>query len=174
MYMYNTAYSITPDIMTYSGQDTINRTSELYDSRIHYSQKKQNNELIDNWTSFKAIDYLDVDSRYGQITGLKLFKDKLIFLQENGAGVLSVNDRIILKDQESANIIVGNGGVLDRYDYFTTIYGMKPDQHVIEASNDALYWWDGYRKEIIGYTDGYNVNLLQRIKNVSNYINKGI
>lgn len=173
MYMYNTAYSITPDIITYSGQDTINRTSELYDSRIHYSQKKQNNELIDNWTSFKTIDYLDVDSRYGQITGLKLFKDKLIFLQENGAGVLSVNDRIILKDQESANIIVGNGGVLDRYDYFTTIYGMKPDQHVIEASNDALYWWDGYRKEIIGYTGGYNVNLLQRIKNVANYINKG-
>jgi hypothetical protein len=170
--MYNTAYSITTDVITYSGQDTINRTSDLYDSRIHYSQKKQNNELIDNWTSFKTIDYLDVDSRYGQITGLKLFKDKLIFLQENGAGVLSVNDRIILKDQESANIIVGNGGVLDRYDYFTTIYGMKPNQHVVDASNDALYWWDGYRKEIIAYADGYNVNLLQRIKNVANYINK--
>ena len=173
MYMYNTAYSINPDVITYSGQDTVNEANPRYDSRIHYSQKKQNNEFIDNWTNFKAIDYLDVDSRYGQITGLKLFKDKLIFLQENGAGVLSVNDRIILKDQESANIIVGNGGVLDRYDYFTTIYGMKPDQHVVEASNDALYWWDGHRKEILSYVDGYNVNLLQRIKNVSNYINSG-
>ena len=173
MYMYNTAYSVLPDIVTYAGQDTVNAADSLYDSRIHYSQKKQNNELIDNWTSFKAIDYLDVDSRYGQITGLKLFKDKLIFLQENGAGVLSVNDRIILKDQESANIIVGNGGVLDRYDYFTTIYGMKPDQHVVEATNDALYWWDGHRREILGYTDGYNIALLQRIKNVQNYINNG-
>lgn len=48
---------------------------------------------------------------------------------------------------------------------------MKPDQHAVEASNDALYWWDGYRKEIISYTDGYNVNLLQRIKNVADYIN---
>ena len=173
MYMYNTAYSVLPDIITYAGQDTVNTADSLYDSRIHYSQKKQNNELIDNWTSFKAIDYLDVDSRYGKITGLKLFKDKLIFLQENGAGVLSVNDRIILKDQESANIIVGNGGVLDRYDYFTTIYGMKPDQHVVEATNDALYWWDGHRREILGYTDGYNIALLQRIKNVQNYINNG-
>jgi len=127
MYMYNTAYSVLPDVITYAGQDTVNISDSLYDSRIHYSQKKNNNELIDSWTSFKPIDYLDVDSRYGQITGLKLFKDKLIFLQENGAGVLSVNDRIILKDQESANIIVGNGGVLDRYDYFTTIYGMKPN-----------------------------------------------
>ena len=171
--MYNTAYSVLPDIVTYAGQDTVNAADSLYDSRIHYSQKKQNNELIDNWTSFKAIDYLDVDSRYGQITGLKLFKDKLIFLQENGAGVLSINDRIILKDQESANIIVGNGGVLDRYDYFTTIYGMKPDQHVVEATNDALYWWDGHRREILGYTDGYNIALLQRIKNVQNYINNG-
>ena len=174
MYMYNTAYSINPDVVTYSGQDTINAANPLYDSRIHYSQKKQNNELIDNWTNFKAIDFLDVDSRYGQITGLKLFKDKLVFLQENGAGVLSVNDRIILKDQESANIIVGNGGVLDRYDYFTTIYGMKPEQHAIESSNDALYWWDGHRREIISYVDGYNVALLQRLKNVSNYINSRV
>jgi len=86
---------------------------------------------------------------------------------------LSVNDRIILKDQSSANIIVGNGGVLDRYDYFTTIYGMKPSQYAVEASNDALYWWDGYRKEIISYTDGYNVGLLQRVKNLSNYIHNG-
>ena len=171
LYLYNTAYSVNPDIVTYAAEDTINAVNSLFDYRIHYSQQKQNNELIDNWTSFKAIDYLDVDSRYGQITGLKLFKDKLIFLQENGAGVLSVNDRIILKDQNSANIIVGNGGVLDRYDYFTTIYGMKPDQHAVEASNDSLYWWDGYRKEIISYTDGYNVNLLQRIKNVADYIN---
>ena len=97
---------------------------------------------------------------------MKLFKDKLVFLQENGAGILSVNDRTILKDQNSANIIIGNGGVLDRYDYFTTIYGMKPDQHAVEVSNDSLYWWDGYRKEMISYTDGYNVNLIQRIKNV--------
>lgn len=98
MYLYNTAYSVVPNLVTYSGEDTVNVTDSTYDSRVHYSQQKQNNELIDNWTSFKAIDYLDVDSRYGQITGLKLFKDKLIFLQENGAGVLSVNDRIILKD----------------------------------------------------------------------------
>ena len=174
MYMYNTAYSILPDVVTYSAEDTVNAASALYDSRIHYSQKKQNNELIDNWSNFKAIDFLDVDSRYGQITGLKLFKDKLVFLQENGAGVLSVNDRIILKDQESANIIVGNGGVLDRYDYFTTMYGMKPEQHAIESSNDALYWWDGHRREIISYVDGYNVALLQRLKNVSNYINSRV
>lgn len=173
MYLYNTAYSVSPDIITLAAEDTVNASSSLCDSRIHYSQQKQNNELIDNWTSFKAIDYLDVDSRYGEITGLKLFKDKLIFLQENGAGVLSVNDRIILKDQNSANIIVGNGGVLDRYDYFTTFYGMKPNQRAVEASNDSLYWWDGYRKEIIGYTDGYNINLLQRIKNVANYIHTG-
>lgn len=173
MYLYNTAYSVNPDIVTLAAEDTVNASSSLCDSRIHYSQQKQNNERIDNWTSFKAIDYLDVDSRYGEITGLKLFKDKLIFLQENGAGVLSVNDRIILKDQSSANIIVGNGGVLDRYDYFTTIYGMKPNQRAVEASNDSLYWWDGYRKEIISYTDGYNVTLLQRVKNLSNYIHNG-
>ena len=37
MYMYNTAYSVLPDIITYAGQDTVNTADSLYDSRIHYS-----------------------------------------------------------------------------------------------------------------------------------------
>lgn len=172
-YIYNTAYSVLPDVVSYSGEVNTVKTSNNYDSRVHNSLPKSNNELIDSWTTFKSADFTDVDSRYGQITGLKLFKDKLIFLQEGAAGVLSVNDRTIVKDESSANIIVGSAGVLDRFDYFTTIYGMKPEQHAIEISNDALYWWDGHHKEIIHYQDGYNVNLLQRVKNVSNYINSG-
>lgn len=171
-YLYNTAYSVLPDIVTYAAEVQSVKTSNNYDSRIHYSQKKINNELIDSWTTFKTVDFTDVDSRYGEITGLKLFKDKLMFLQEQAAGVLSVNDRVIVKDESSANIIVGSGGVLERFDYITTLYGMKPNQKAVETSNDALYWWDGHHREILQYVDGYNVNLLQHTKNVANYISE--
>jgi hypothetical protein len=63
--------------------------------------------------------------------------------------------------------------VLDRFDYFTTVYGMKRDQHSIDATNSAVYWWDSVRKEILSYVDGYNVTLLQKVRNVQNYVSNG-
>lgn len=80
LYMYNTAYNITPDPIVYSPNDEEGKTTE-YANRVHYSLPKTNNELIDSWTQFKIVsDFIDVDTRYGEITGLKLFKDKLIFM----------------------------------------------------------------------------------------------
>jgi len=37
MYLYNTAYSVNPDIVTIAAEDTVNAASSLYDSRVHYS-----------------------------------------------------------------------------------------------------------------------------------------
>jgi hypothetical protein len=54
---------------------------------------------------------------------MKLFKDRLIFWQENATGMLAVNERVVLNDQNDAQVVLGTGGVLERYDYFTTIYG---------------------------------------------------
>mgnify|MGYP001074753992 FL=1 len=44
-------------------------------NRIRYSGTKTANEITDSWTSFKAADYLDVDSSHGDITNLKNFND---------------------------------------------------------------------------------------------------
>jgi DNA repair exonuclease SbcCD ATPase subunit len=43
------------------------------------SEEKKNGEYIDKWLKFKPANFLDVDTRYGEITALKLFKDKMIF-----------------------------------------------------------------------------------------------
>lgn len=169
LYVYEPAYNAIQDSITYYPNDEIDKRTQ-YATRIHYSQPKINNEQIDSWTRFKAIDFLDVDTRHGDITGIKLFKDKLIFLQDKAAGILSVNDRIIINDADSNNIILGSGGVLQRYDYITTLYGMKPEQNAYTASNNALYWWDGYNKEIIQYSDGYNINQLQHQKFLDSYV----
>lgn len=172
-YLYNTAYGIQPNAIIYTAAGRFSeQLGNNYDVRIHYSDPKTNNEVLDSWTNFRALNFMDVDTRHGQLTGLKLFRDKLIFFQERAAGLLSVNERSIVQDTGSTSIILGDGGVLSRYDYFTTLYGMKPDQKAYGVSNDMLYWWDGHSKEIIGYTDGYNIQQLQRIKSVANYVNE--
>ena len=63
------------------------------DYRCYNSNPKTNNENIDSWTTFMPNNYIDVDTRYGEITELKSFKDKLFFWQNNAIGLLSVNER---------------------------------------------------------------------------------
>lgn len=172
-YMYNTAYGYEPNSLQYSTISYSTVSDNTYDCRIHYSDPKTNGEQIDNWLVFKQNNYLDVDTRYGKITNMRLFKDKLLFWQEHATGILSVNERTVLNDVDGHDIIVGSGGVLSRYDYISTIYGMKPQQYEAEIqSNYTQYWWDGYNKEILAYTGGMELIPLTKTKGCTNYINE--
>ena len=172
-YMYNTAYGYEPNSLQYSTIAYSAVSDNIYDCRIHYSNPKTNGEIIDNWLVFNQNDYIDVDTRYGKITNMRLFKDKLLFWQEHAAGILSVNERTVLNDTDGNDIIVGSGGVLSRYDYISTVYGMKPQQYEAEIqSNYTQYWWDGYNKEILAYTGGMELVPLTKTKGCTNYINE--
>lgn len=172
-YLYNTAYNANPDIVQYSTIDYTRIDFNDFDCRIHHSELKTNNERIDNWTKFKALNYIDVDSRFGEITNMRLFKDKLLYWQNNATGIVSVNERTILNDQDENEIVLGTGGVLQRFDYISTLYGMKKNQYEAEVqSNATQYWWDGHNKEICAYRNGMSLVPLTKAKNLRNYINK--
>ena len=61
---------------------------------------------------FKALDYIDVDTRYGQITNLLTSKDTIYFWQNQAFGRLSVNERSLVTDNNSNTVQLGQGGVL--------------------------------------------------------------
>lgn len=170
-YLCNTVYNGSYDLISYTPISYTSISNDKFDCRVHYSQIKTNGEYIDNWLKFKAADFIDVDTRYGEITDMNLFKDSLIFWQNKATGVLSVNERTMLQDVNDTNIILGNGDVLQRYDYLTTEYGMKSGQKARTQSNNALYWWDEYNKEILQYPGGNQVLPLKKIKTVSSYVN---
>ena len=46
-----------------------------------YSNLKENDEHIDSWTKFQSSNYLDVDSKYGEITEIRQYKQWLVFWQ---------------------------------------------------------------------------------------------
>ena len=171
-YLFNTAYNSESDIVSYSEMEYTNVDSSKYDYRVHHSELKTNNEHIDRWTEFKALNYLDVDTRFGEITDLRLFKDKLLYWQNNAVGIFSVNERTVVNDDDSNKIILGTGDVLQRYDYISTIYGMKRNQYEAEVqSNTTQYWWDGNNKEILAYAGGTELLPLTKVKDAQNYIN---
>ena len=171
-YMYNSGYSCRPNLIPKMPDNKTAGETDTYDTRIHYSNRKTNNESIDSWVDFKSNNFLDVDTRFGEITDLKLFKDKLMFWQNNAAGIISTNERTILQSTDDASIILGDGSVLQRFDYISQIYGQKPNQYTSCATNSNLYWWDEYRKEILHYAEGYNVVPLSTVKMVKNYISE--
>lgn len=171
-YMYNSGYSCRPNLIPKTPDNKTAGETSTYDTRIQYSNRKTNNESIDSWMDFKSNNFLDVDSRFGEITDIKLFKDKLMFWQNNAAGILSTNERTILQNTDDASIILGDGSVLQRFDYISQIYGQKPNQHTACSTNSNMYWWDEYRKEILHYAEGYTTVPLSTVKFVKNYISE--
>lgn len=171
-YVYNTAYGCQPTLVALGVNEIKDIYSPNFNTRIHYSEPKTNGEDIDNWLAYKPINYIDVDSRHGDITELRLFKEHLMFWQPDSTGIISSNERSIVQDTSGTDLVLGSGTVAQRYDYISTKYGMKYGQFNDTQSNTSLYWWDGNEKEILQYTSGSQVIPLSTTKNIKNYINK--
>lgn len=157
LYNYNSVYSCN-SYSKYNSPGVQEQSDNLQNTeyRIYYSNPKTTNEQIDSWSVFQPMNYIDVDSRYGQITNMRSFKDQLLFWQEQAVGLLSVNERSQVIDSTQQSIILGTGGVLERYAYFDQTSGMVPEQYCDTQSQSTLYWWDGYNHSLKSYSgEGY-------------------
>lgn len=171
-YMYNSAYNQEPTIKPHSTQQYTDADTNNYDVRIHNSRVKSINEHIDNWLYFGPIDYIEADSKYGQLTQLDVFKDVFLFWQEEATGVVSSNERNIVQDTNNIDLILGTGDVLQRIDYLSTQYGMKYGQFCNAKSDDSIYWWDGNQKDLLQF---YNRTIvpISITKQVKQYVQNG-
>ena len=169
---YNPIYNANLSLVTYSEKQDSKNKNSTYDTRVVYTLKKENNNIFDDWANFQTLNFLDVDSRYGEITGLKLFKNKLMFWQEHATGSLSVNERVALGDTNGNEIVLGHGSTLERFDYVTTTYGLQKNTKAYDVSENYLYWWDKNNQEILQLSEKNQLTPLGTTKHVKNYINK--
>ena len=151
IHQYNLIYSdngTSNDL--YSPQSTT-YLENTYSQRIYYSQLKTNGELLNSWNIFKPVDYIDVNPIYGELTDLFTTQDTLYFWQTKAFGKLSVNERSLVKDENSNLIQLGQGTVLQRSDYLSTKFGMRAqDMCKVNVDND-IYWFDYGNKCIAAY-----------------------
>lgn len=173
--VYNTAYSSQP-ILTpkFSHNSIITKQDQLFNFRCRFSDKKENNELVDSWTIFRAANYIDVDPNYGKITALKTFKNNLVFFQEDAFGIFSVNERVAVTDNNNQQILLGSGGVLSRYDYISTSNGMQDDTFACVTTATALYWTDLSRTELCQYVGGDRYEIISKTKNVNSSVSQSL
>ena len=170
LYSYNSAYSSNAYTRAFAAFIDAEDRNDLQDPdyRVYHSLLKSAKESIDNWTKFQPANFIDVDSKYGPITDLKSFNNQLIFWQTDAVGVLSVNERAVVSTDNNTPLILGTGGVLDRYDYIDKTSGMSEDQFVKANSDTTLYWWNDKMKQIFAYRSGQTVEELGKTKRVQN------
>lgn len=172
-YVYNSVYSVQNTSIPLAAYDDLNPQdyNKTIDTRVYYSDLKQNDEIIDSWCKFRSSNFIDVDQEYGPITDICTFKNVLTFCQEQSFGVLSVNDRSVATDNSGQNIVLGTGGVLDRYDYYSNTYGMHKQQFCSVCTTGGLYWFDSHNN-VICLFDGQSVVQLSKQGKVQNILNK--
>ena len=172
-YVYNSVYSVQNTSMPFAAYDDLNPQdyNKTIDTRVYYSDLKQNDEIIDSWCKFRSSNFIDVDQEYGSITDICTFKNVLTFFQEQSFGILSVNDRSVATDNSGQNIVLGTGGVLDRYDYYSNTYGMHKQQFCSVCTTGGLYWFDSHNN-VICLFDGQSVVQLSKQGKVQNILNK--
>ena len=172
-YVYNSVYSVQNTSIPLAAYDDLNPQdyNKTIDTRVYYSDLKQNDEIIDSWCKFRSSNFIDVDQQYGPITNIYTFKNVLTFCQEQSFGVLSVNDRSVATDNSGQNIVLGTGGVLDRYDYYSNTYGMHKQQFCAVCTTGGMYWFDSHNN-VICLFDGQSVTQLSKQAKVQNILNK--
>ena len=174
IHQYNMIYSdndASNDVFTLITTDK-NETNK-FKQRAYYSELKTNGEFIDNFLIFKAAAFIDVDSKYGQITNLLTDKNMLYYWQDHAFGKFSVNERSLINDQNNNTIMLGQAGILSRYDYLSTKYGMREQDFCASSTENGIYWVDINNKAVVGFV-GNNVIDYGERAGVQNIINDKI
>lgn len=144
----------------------------IFKQRTFYSELKTNGESIDNWHIYKSANFIDCDSRYGEITNLLTHKDIIFFWQNKAFGRYSVNERSLVTDNNNNTVQLGQGGVLQRTDYLDTHYGMRPHEFCAVSTPAGIFWNDIENKAVVQYSNAV-VNYGEHL-NVQNLINENI
>lgn len=174
LYSYNTVYSTdtTARLFAPAEDEEDTNAQKSIDYRVMHSNIKSNGEYIDSWLKYQPANYIDVESKYGQITHLRNFHNKLLFWQEQATGLLSVNERVQISDDNNLPLILGTGGVLDRYDYLDDTAGMKKEQYCDTMSDTTLYWYDDDNNEMRAYADGSGIVQLNKVYGTQNLMHE--
>lgn len=161
MYKYNTVYSQQPLVAGLVSIDESRKSETVFDTQIRASLQKINGEYVDSWTKFGVNETIEVDSLYGPLNALLEYGHSLYFWQDKAFGALSVNSRSLIQDNNTAQLVLGTGGVLDRYDYISTIKGCE-DKFSVVAGVAGIYWVDRRNRSINRFAETLSDLALQK------------
>ena len=153
LYQYNPTYSAIDKTKVFVPEPFDFKETKEVDTRVWASDIKINGEYTDSWLKFKPNSYIDVDSQYGRLVRLLNIANRLLFFQPDGLGVLSVNERALVQDNNVNKVTLGSSGVLPRFDYLSYTTGILTHNAVVKADT-TFFYVDAQRKRIYTHAEG--------------------
>lgn len=151
-YVYNEAYSYEEGNVTFGALPDDFIRSGLYDKRVYVSQQKFDGERFDNFKKFLVNDYMDLEGQAGYLTNLRSKKDILYFWQYYAFGYIPAEEKAQIPAGLGTPIVLGTGGVLERWDQRGSYYG---NQHQFGlAETDEFFMWVDMRKKMLCVSSG--------------------
>jgi hypothetical protein len=173
LYSYNSVYSKQNNTTKFYAKPLDVLVNPKYDNRVIYSNRKFNNENTDSWTKFKPLNFKDVDSQYGPINALTNYNTDLLFFQDTGWGVLSVEERELLQGSNSTQLTTGTGSILGRFDYVSTNGGCKHPNSIFRGRY-FMYFYDSMNHSLFSFIRNGGDNNLSKLLGVQSFLNKNV
>lgn len=170
LYSYNSVYSKQNNLKKFYPEPADALSTITNDVRIHYSDRKYNNESVDSWTIWRALNFKDVDGNYGPINATICYNHDFIFFQDRGIGMASIEEREMVQSTTGSTALIGQGGILSRYDYFYTNGGCQDNSSIV-VGNYGLYWYCRYNNGLFCYTKERGVENLSKLHGLYSFFN---
>ena len=114
--------------------------SNKWINRIHYSEKKFNNEIDDSWTQYLTNSFYDVEGNYGAINAVVALNNQLHYIQERGIGYLIVNPVAMINSTTvNTPIKLGTGSTVERHEYNHLDVGTNHQWSVYKSQSQIMF-----------------------------------
>ena len=122
-----------------------------YPTRWAWSEeKKPFSESTDRFRKFQEISNFDLDPTMGEVMGSGHLFNNIYSIQEQGMGRLRIADRAMLQASTGADLVLGEGGLMDGIDYISKLYGTQHRDSIFSTER-SIYWIDAQKAKILRF-----------------------
>ncbi len=161
---YNRVYSQQANLVTSTDVGFKFKDIQEFDTRVMSSKLKSPGEAIDSWSDPLVNEVLDLDGKYGPITGAVNYRDEIYALQASATAKLSINPRASVTASDGIGLELGTGGVLNDYAYLSTEYGTL-NKWSLQSTDGGFYYFDLNKQSILRFDQ----NGLQNLSNAAGF-----
>lgn len=166
-FIYNTAYSNEEELQPSFPEPLAGEEVDNFPTRIYASDVKTSGEIVNSWRRFRTQSFIEINSAHGPINALVNNLDRIIALQDDAMGTASVNERQVAQTQTGEATILGNSGVLPRFDYITKHTGSR-HQFGLVLSPNSLYFYD-VSDGVLYRFDGQKINPISQVGELNQF-----
>ena len=138
---YNKVFHREPNVINVVSKPHNFVFNNTNDYRIKISQAKINAEVLDSFADFRELDFFDVNSSFGPITGIMEYNNQIYFFQPEGVGIIQISPRIQTVGSDGVSIALGTGSLLQDEVYISTNKGSS-HQFSLVKSEYGIYFYD--------------------------------